>query len=159
MKISTRVFAAFYLLVAVYLLLSFLYGRTGVVSTQELLVYRQKLYTNILELKKINNDLARKLQPLNTMENIKLKAREMGYIAENEKKIFLEGLEKPNAYHTLGAIIYRESSEKDNSQLIRSVSLIFSLLFFIISGILLTGRNGFQKNIRTHKHDFEMSQQ
>lgn len=56
----------------------------------EMTQYRQKLYGNLAELKKTNRSVG-KLEPLNTMENIKLKAREMGYIASDEKKIFLEG--------------------------------------------------------------------
>jgi len=147
MNPASRLFTAFYLLITVYLTLSFVYGKTGLLSTEELVKYRQTLYSNILELKKINNDLSRKLQPLNTMENIKLRAREMGYLAANERKIFLEGMEKPDVYHSLGNIIYRQDSVKENSQFIRSMSLIFSLLFYIFSSIVLSGRNGTRKNI------------
>lgn len=91
-------------------------------------------------------ELSKKLQPLNTMENIKLKAREMGYISSDERKIFLEGIEKPYIYHSLGTIIFRHDLYIDNSQIIRSASLIFSLLFYIFSSIILAGRNGIQKN-------------
>jgi cell division protein FtsB len=86
--------------VVIYLSLTFVYGRTGIYSTRELLEYRNQIYSNISELKKINSMLARKLEPLNTMEQIRLKAREMGYLAGNEKKIFLEGLERQDIYHS-----------------------------------------------------------
>ena len=145
MNLTSRIIAASYIMVIVYLSLSFVYGRTGLLSTEELGQYRQKLYTNINELKKINRDLSKKLQPLNTMENVKLRAREMGYISSNERKIFLEGIERPDIYHSLGTIIFRYDSNPDNSQIIRSVSLIFSLLFYIFSSIVLTGRNGIKK--------------
>jgi cell division protein FtsB len=147
MNPASRLFTALYILITVYLTLSFVYGKTGLISTEEMIKYRQTLYSNILELKKINNDLSRKLQPLSTMENIRLRAREMGYISANERKIFLEGMEKPDVYHSLGNIIYRQDSAKENSQFIRSMSLIFSLLFYIFSSIVLSGRNGTRKNI------------
>ncbi len=159
MNSTSRLFTAFYILVTGYLSLSLVYGKTGLLSMGEMTQYRQKLYGNLAELKKTNRELAGKLEPLNTMENIKLKAREMGYIASDEKKIFLEGMERPDAYHSLGSLIYRQDSGKDNTPFIRSMSLIFSLLFYIFSSILFTGRNDNQKNRQKFgKDNYGMSQ-
>ena len=154
MNFSTRIFATIYIFAVIYLSLSYVYGKTGLLATKELVLYREKVNSNIKEFRKINTELTNRLKPLNTMEKMKLKAREMGYIASDEKKIFLAGLEKPDVYHSLGNIIYMNKSEKDNSQFIRAMSLIFSLLFFILSSILLPGKNGIKKIRQHNKQDY-----
>ncbi|MCL2705194.1 MAG: septum formation initiator family protein [Spirochaetaceae bacterium] len=154
MNFVSRILATVYIFTVVYLSLSLVYGKTGVFATKELASYKEKVNSNITELRKINNELSQRLKPFNTMEKIKLKAREMGYIASDEKKIFLAGLEKPDVYHSLGNIIYINKSEKDNSQFIRAMSLIFSLLFYILSCILLPGKNGSKKSRKYSKQDY-----
>ncbi len=155
MNFVSRIFATVYIFIVVYLSLSFIYGKTGLLSTRDLSLYKEKVYSNITELRKINTELSKKLQPLNTMEKIKLKAREMGYIAKDEKKIFLAGLEKPDVYHSLGNIIYADNySGKDNSQFIRAMSFIFSLLFYILSSILLPVKNGNKKIRQYNKQNY-----
>ena len=155
MNFKSRIFATVYIFTVVYLSLSFFYGKTGLFATNELLAYKEKIDLNITELKKINNELGGRLQPLSTMEKITLKAREMGYIAPNERKIFLAGLEKPDVYHSLGNIVYAENSTEDNSQFIRAMSFIFSLLFYILSCILLPAKNDTKKNRQHNTQNYK----
>ena len=154
MNFLSRVFATVYIFAVIYFSLSFIYGKTGIFATRELSLYKEKIHSNITELRKTNIELNNKLEPLNTMEKITLKAREMGYIAPDERKIFLAGLEKPDVYHSLGNIIYITTSPKDNSQFIRAMSFIFSLLFYILSSILLPERNGSKKIRHNNKQDY-----
>ena len=154
MNFLSRILATVYIFTVVYLSLSFVYGKTGLLAARELAAYKEEVYSNITELRKINIALSKRFQPLNTMEKIKLKAREMGYIAPDEKKIFLDGIEKPDVYHSLGNIIYINNSTKDNSQFIRAMSFIFSLLFYILSSILLPKRNGTKKSRQHNKQNY-----
>ncbi|MCL2792421.1 MAG: hypothetical protein FWD87_04950 [Spirochaetaceae bacterium] len=154
MNFKSRIFATVYIFTVVYLSLSFVYGKTGLFATKELLDYKEKINSNITELIKINYDLTNRLQPLNTMEKMRLKAREMGYIAPNERKIFLAGLERPDVYHSLGNIVYVDKVVEDNSQFIRAMSFIFSLLFYILSCILLPEKNVAKKSRQHKKQDY-----
>jgi cell division protein FtsB len=154
MNFTSRILATVYIFTVVYLSLSFVYGKTGLFATKELVSYKEKVNSNITELRKINTELTKRLQSLNTMEKIKLKAREMGYIASDEKKIVLAGLEKPDVYHSLGNIIYMNKSAKDNSEFIRAMSFILSLLFYILSCILLPGKNGFKKSRKHNTQNY-----
>ena len=154
MNLSSRILATLYIFTVVYLSLSFIYGKTGFFATKELVAYREKINSNITELQKANTELTKRLQTLNTMEKIELKAREMGYIAANERKIFLAGLERPDIYHSLGNIVYMDKIPRDYSQFIRAMSFIFALLFFILSGILLPEKNGTKKIKQHNRQDF-----
>ena len=159
MNFVSRILATVYIFTVVYLSLSFVYGKTGLLAARELAQYKEKVNSNIAELRKINNELTTRLKPFNTMEKMKLKAREMGYLASDERKIFLAGLEKPDVYHSLGNIIYISKSEKDNSQFIRAMSFIFSLLFYILSCILLPGKNGNKKSRKYNKQNYGETEQ
>ncbi|MCL2294257.1 MAG: septum formation initiator family protein [Spirochaetes bacterium] len=154
MNLLTRILATLYIFTVVYLALSFVYGKTGLLATKELVAYREKINSNITELRKANIELARRLQTLNTREKIELKAREMGFIASDERRIFLSGLERPNVYHSVGNIIYMNKVPKDNSQFIRAMSFIFALLFYILSTVLLPEKNGTKKIKQHNRQDY-----
>ncbi len=144
MSRTGRFLFTLYLAVTLYLFLTLFYGPTGIQATENLEAYKTVLADNIAELKGINKDLIRKCKPYNEMNTIRLRAYEMGYLNSNQKKIHLKGIVKADISHSLGKIIYRNSSPADRSPFIRSISLIFSLLFYIFSSIFLS-RNGAKK--------------
>ena len=145
MSRTGRLLLTIYIAVSLYLLLSLVYGPSGIKAAENLDVYRTVLQKNISDLKDINRDLIRKCKPYNEMDTIRLRAYEMGYLEKNQKKIQLKGIEKSDTSHSLGKIIYRNSNPVNRAPFIRSVSLIFSLLFYIFSSIFLTGNNGTKK--------------
>jgi cell division protein FtsB len=140
-----RLLFTLYLSVTLYLLLSLVNGPSGINATENLKAYKAVLAENITELKDINKDLIRKCKPYNEMNTIKLRAYEMGYLNKDQKIIHLKGIVKSNISHSLGKIIYRDTSGINHAPFIRSVSLIFSLLFYIFSSIFLTGTHGTKK--------------
>ena len=145
MSRTGRLLLTLYIAVSLYLLLSLYYGPSGLKASANLESYRNVLEENIAELKGINRDLIRKCKPYNEMNTIRLRAYEMGYLEENQKKIYLKGVVKSDVSHSLGKIIFRNSSQVNRSPFIRSVSLILSLLFYIFSSIFFTGNNGTKK--------------
>ena len=142
----SRLLVTAYILVSAYLLLSFIYGSSGIFSSKELKVYNNHLIENINQLKSNNRELEKKLELLKNIENVRLKAREIGYVAASERKIHLTGMENPAFFHTLGKIIYFNIPENNNRLVIRSLSLIIALLFYILSSIFISVNNGNKKN-------------
>ncbi len=140
-----RLLITLYISVSLYLLLSFVYGPAGIKATDNLMLYRNVLVSNISELEGINKDLIKKCRPYNEMNTIKLKAYEMGYIGEEQKKIYIRGVVKPDVYHALGKIIYKDRNGENRGPFIRSVSLICALFFYVFSSILISGKNGIKK--------------
>ena len=140
-----RIIFTAYVLVAAYLILSFLFGNSGILSTRDLTRYYNRLVDNITELEQNNNNLKQQIQVLKNIDNVKLKAREIGYMSEGEKKIYLSGIVNPTESLTLGRILYSNIQPADNRIIIRSLSVIFALLFYILSSIFVSERNGNKK--------------
>ena len=145
MSRTGRLLLTIYIAVSLYFLLSLFYGPTGIKASENLDAYRTVLLENISELKEINKDLISKCKPYNEMNTIRLRAYEMGYLEKDQKKIHLKGVVKSDISHSLGKIIYRSSSQVNRAPFIRSISLIFSLLFYIFSSIFLSGNHGSKK--------------
>ena len=145
MSRTGRLLLTIYIAVSLYLFLSLVYGPSGIKAAENLENYRNVLVENIAELKDINKDLIVKCKPYNEMNTIRLRAYEMGYLEKDQKKIHLKGIVKSDTSHSLGKIIYSNSEPVDRAPFIRSVSLIFSLLFYIFSSIFLTRNNGVKK--------------
>ena len=145
MSRTGRLLITLYIAVSLYLLLSLVYGPSGLKASENLLTYKHVLVENIKDLKEINKDLIKKCRPYNEMNTIKLRAYEMGYLNSGQKKIHINGIVKSDISHSLGKIIYKNRVQTDRAPFIRSVSLIFSLLFYIFSSIFLSGNNGTKK--------------
>lgn len=154
MNFKIHIFISFYIMIIIYLSLSFLYGKTGVFAMEKLLMHREKVILNISELKKINQELGKKIVPLNEAEIMRLSSRTMGYLAADEKRIFIEGFGKTGYSQSLGRIIYRKDfDKKDNNTLIRWLSLISALLFFVTSAIFFPIKYGTKEKISKYNRE------
>lgn len=154
MNLKIHIFISFYIMIIIYLSLSFLYGKTGVFAMEKLLMHREKVIHNISELKKINQELGKKIVPLNGAEIMRLFSRSMGYLAADEKRFFIEGFGQLGYSQSLGRIIYKKDFDRnDNNTLIRWLSLISALLFFVVSVIFFPIKYGTEKKISKYNSE------
>ncbi|RKX79968.1 MAG: hypothetical protein DRP87_01065 [Spirochaetes bacterium] len=148
MKKGTRLFLALYTGFAVYSVLTFFFGNTGILAMKELEEYRDKLYENNRELEKINRQLSVELDALQSDPNlIRLHARRLGYFEEEERVIKLRGFKPDAGYYTIGKMITFRKSGIDLRPLFRAISVSMGIIFY-----LLTSGGGRRKIGTEKKH-------
>lgn len=136
MRDMPRIVFTAYIAFFVYLLLTAIFGETGFFAFKKLDNYKNRLTENIGKLEAINESLIKECEALVDPELIKLKARDMGIIAEDEKIIINDLGEKKNSY-SLGSICRRDSEDRsDTNVYIRAASLIIALSFSLFSYII-----------------------
>ncbi|GHV84839.1 hypothetical protein AGMMS50230_04470 [Spirochaetia bacterium] len=82
-----------WLVLAVYTIISLHSGAAGIVSYRELLVEREKILENLDRLERVNQELEGAMDALlYDSESIRVRARELGYGAANERFVRIVGL-------------------------------------------------------------------
>jgi|GEM_PF-6704686 len=137
-----------------HLVLSYIFGDSGLLAYRELARYNAKLTENIAELRSINSDLEKKCNFMQENDNLILHARANGMIAKNERIILIDSsTETKNAALSLGSLCKSQIKScnriTDTSNL-RTLSLIFALIFLAIN--LIFNKNACRnKSERHHK--------
>ena len=147
MKTSIRLAISVWLSVAVFFILSLVSGPDGLSSYKKLEEYKSSLEGNIVRLDSINSGLKKESQRLMTdSDEIKVKARELGYFAPDEGMILVKGYTNDSrSLYSMGLLLSSDYKQKDNSRAFRISGVITGLLFFILSWMFFE-RPFFKKN-------------
>ena len=129
-----RVTASVYIFIICFMILNLIWGADGVMSYQKLAAYRDTLNNNLAELKVKNQDLTMDSEQLITQySEIKLQARELGYLEKSEGIIQLNGYKKASTGYAMGKILSSGLNENVNKQNFVLISLLIGLIFFLSS--------------------------
>jgi len=117
-----------------YLLLGIFLGQAGVLESQRLLAYRSRLEANITDLDRIQAKLSERVQSLQSdPENVRLKARALGYFEPGENLIRLPGYDPNVEVTSPGALVYRTDHPSDPRSLFRAIAFGVGLLTYLMS--------------------------
>lgn len=139
---------------AVYLVLNLLFGPAGSREMSRLSSQRAKLEANLAELKRINRDLEADVEALRSdPEEIRMRARRLGYYATDEWVIRFEGYDGGAQPRSPGREVRARRSRTDASSLIRSAAVSAGLLTGIV--LLFTERLRQSRVSRREKRESE----
>ncbi|OQY33666.1 MAG: hypothetical protein B6241_07095 [Spirochaetaceae bacterium 4572_59] len=122
-----------YLLIifSLYSVLIFVWGDTGIHAMNKQIQIQNKLNLNICELSAINSDLNRELDIYRTdTETIIIQARDLGYVREGEKILFVDKLPIQKKIRQPGDVIIPHFEYQ-------SIERIFGYSALILSSLLL----------------------
>jgi len=127
---------AFWAALAIYSVISLLYGATGIFAYQELLSGRETQWENITKLGLINSKLENAQNSLlYDRDTLAVYARQMGYGYENERFIRIVGLGGfKNPYFETGEIIRTHEPGYISDRIIKMCALFIGTAVF---GLLL----------------------
>ncbi|MDC7240707.1 MAG: septum formation initiator family protein [Spirochaetales bacterium] len=96
-----------------YSLLSFFWGSTGLQALKEMELRKKQLESNLAELSSINSQLNQDLLSLGSdHERIAVQSRNLGYLQEQEKMLFVNIGSIKSRQFDVGRILYLENVEK-----------------------------------------------
>jgi cell division protein FtsB len=140
-----------WLAVTVYALLSLLAGPAGITPYRKLLIERDKAYENLEELEQRNQELEGTLDALRyDSEEVRVRARELGYGGENEHFVRIAGLPAVRYQEFNPGMVQRtvrpEAASDTPLRIIAAVSGLFLFLLFLAKDTLgtrggVTGKN------------------
>ncbi len=142
----TRLFLSIYLGFAAYCLVVFVFGRTGIVASNELRHYKTRLETNLSQLEDINTHLADRFDSLRTnAETIRLEARQLGFLEPNERVLQISGYSPPRNAFAVGSLASERHHTVTSDSVSRVVGLIVAVLTFVLLGVFTRRRDGPQE--------------
>lgn len=122
-----------YLLIifSLYSILIFIWGDTGINAMNKQIQIQKKLDQNIGELSGINSELNRELDIYRTdTETIIIQARDLGYVREGEKILFIDDLPIQKIIRKPGDVIIPHFE-------FQSIERVFGFIAVILSSLLL----------------------
>ncbi len=139
MKPGYRILLSVYITFMFYAIVSMVWGTSGLIQTEKLKSYKEKLEQNTLELSQISSSLVSQSKRLRTDSNlIAVKARDLGFFREGEGEIIIKGYNKNSINYSVGSYYNKYTNEMDNRGNIRIYSSIIGFLFFLILSIFST---------------------
>jgi cell division protein FtsB len=137
MKILLRLALSAYVAFMINMLLTLVFGPTGIVAVRDLNQYRKRLESNIGQLSVIHTNLNAQLERLvSDKETIALLARQLGYFEENEGSIRIPGYRAGRNSYVIGSIVFRSKRDTGAREVIRIAALGLGALTFVCSGLL-----------------------
>ncbi len=126
--------------VSTYLLLELLFGSYGVVAYRVVTDYVQEAEAQLVELRETHDELERLARRLSSdRETVRLEARDVGYIREDEVVVRVEGHQpRPRHRYYPGAIPVAPPPLQDNRPLFRAIALVVSLVALLVKTLLTT---------------------
>jgi len=133
---------AAYIGLIIYSLLNCFYGRAGFIAYDKLKIFEKEIYENISELEKLNGDLISEFERLRTSDElITLKARELGYIKDNEIMVKTSWEENRRNFYSIGRLLKNDFFMKSRKPMFRTISIGTAIVFFLLFLILLQRKN------------------
>ncbi len=115
-------------------MLLLVWGESGVRAYRQLQEYSLRLQNNIKGLERTNSDLLTELDALgHDPEAIALKARELGFMKEDEQLIRIEGYGSASTHYTVGRILRRSRRPENRDNLIKLFALVLPFLLYLLS--------------------------
>ena len=142
MKGITRLTISLYIVVICLIILNLFFSPDGLIAYAELEDYKDTIEQNIEELNIINSNLVLDSEKLiKRSDEIKLQARELGWVEGDEGIIVVRGYEKSKPGYSIGRLLSRElkSIDKHYNNLI--IALLIGLSFYILTGFFREQKN------------------
>ena len=132
-----RVSVSVYIMVLSFIIINLAAGPGGIAPYNELEEYRKSLVTNIGELESINKKLQIESERLiHDSDEIKVKARELGWIDYDEGLIIVKGYRYTQAGYSMGKLLSHEKKYQDRTTVYRLAALMIGVLFYILSSLI-----------------------
>ncbi len=117
-----------------YSLMTYVWSENGVIAYQKLENYKERLESNIEELREVQEKLSIRTKSLQSdAETLALSARDMGYYRENERIIYLEGYKSKRNLYVVGELMRPFSREEVNPLVFRVFAVIVGIVGYIIA--------------------------
>ena len=140
--IKKRLFFALYIGFLVYILLTLIFGTSGLLSYMHLEQYQLSLQNNLIELQEIYHSLRQDLRAFHSNpQTIKQYSHELGYFAQDENVIRIMGIIPLKSYYKVGTILRRNQKSSHNSPLFHIIGLAVFGLVFLLSYIRFKIKN------------------
>ncbi len=141
MKAIIRISVSAYITLFCFIILNIIWGSCGVISYNELSKYKDTLETNIYDLEDINGNLVLDSEKLiSRPDDIKIQAREIGWIAENEGLIQVRGYKTNKTGYSMGKLLSSEKGKRTDNRNNMIIALLVGVSIYIFSGFF----NGFR---------------
>jgi cell division protein FtsB len=137
MKMGTRLLLSLYVGFVVASLAYFLYGPSGLSAYSELQHDAFRLEGNLEELTTIHQELAAEFEALRRSEDtIALRARDLGYLRENETILKIYGVDTPPENYAVGRIVVPGARQRGRSGFSLNAGLVAMLFCFLLIAAL-----------------------
>ena len=135
MSLGHRLLLSGYAAFITYVVLSFLFGASGYLEMQRLSSYRELLKENLIELETIHNELSSKAYTLRSdSETLSLKARDLGYLRQNEGLILVSGAPVPQGSYRMGKLLKYSALMEERKTLFRLAAFFTGSALFLLLG-------------------------
>lgn len=129
---------------SIYSILIFIWGDTGIKAMNKQILIQKRLDQNIVKLLAINSELNRELDVFRTdTETIIIQARDLGYLREGEKILFIDDLPIQKKIRKPGDVIIPHFEYQSIEGIFGFSALMLSSLFLLMTALI--SRN--KKNI------------
>lgn len=137
---------------AVYVVVSLIGGQNGAWAYNQLNEQKMKIASNVVAVQKLNDELKLELTALeNDYAIIASRARNLGYIYDNEKIVKITGIsDKEQSVYNTGIIVKRNSISfvpERSCKIIGLVCFILCLLIFLLTDVKQKRRNSYTLDI------------
>ena len=130
-----RVAASAYVSLICLIIINLFAGRGGVLSYLELNRYKETVELNIAKLEQINRNLSLDSNKLiNQKDEIRIQARNLGWVEENEGIFVVDGYEHASAGYTMGKILSREGGPVSRRHSSLIIAFLSGLSIYIFTG-------------------------
>lgn len=135
MKGITRLGISIYISVIILIALNLLTGPGGLKDYRQLQKYRTTIEQNIAALQGINSELLSDSGKLiHQADEIKIQARELGWVEANEGIIVVRGYDQNKPGYSMGKLLSREIEKRRGGYSIKLLALLGGILFYVFSG-------------------------
>ena len=151
MKIGTRLLFSVYIGFVVASVVHCIYGPSGMLAYTKIEGEAAKLEANLDELKGIYHDLSVEFDSLRRSgEQVALKARDLGYLYENEGIIDVANIWHPSSgYYAVGRIVGPGRFDSDNRHFSFIAGILAMTAVFLMLGNIFRGEaNGRGRSLR-----------
>jgi cell division protein FtsB len=130
-----------YLGFSLFIVLSLLFGKSGLMRFNEQREYQARLEANIENLREINTALTLELKDFSASpDTIRLAARDYGYFGKNEEVIKIQGAPETKKHYKLGSLLKRSAEPGETSPLFHIIGFTAAAVAFAFSLPLLRRR-------------------
>lgn len=141
-----KIFLSVYTMFVCYLMINLFFGTGGILQYNKLTEYKNELSSNIEELDGINKDLYIESEKLiHNSDDIKIKARELGWFDHNEGIIVVKGFNKAKPGYSMGKLLSREKFENNDKTLFRLIAILAGVSFYVAAVFSSKSRKSFSK--------------
>ena len=138
MKAIIRISVSAYIALFCFIVMNIIWGSCGLISYNELREYKDTLESNIYDLEDINGTLMLDSEKLiNRSDDIKIQARELGWIEKNEGLIQVRGFKTDKTGYSMGKLLSSEKNRRTDNRNNIIIALLAGISIYIFSGFFL----------------------